>query len=144
MVLLSPCSIDGGRGGYTSVDLRILRDLYGVVCREDTTSPCSHVVTLVPVILWLHLHQQRIVHLQLQLIIVPRDKPDDTEGVRLYRLIIGQKILFPASSPTPQCYTCYISTRSLTLHPKFDGIAEIQHIFIWSATNQHWSCIYTK
>lgn len=47
----------GGGDGYTSVILRILGNLYGVVCREDTTSPCSHVVTLVPVILRLHLHE---------------------------------------------------------------------------------------
>lgn len=41
-------------------------------------------------------------------------------------------------------YTRYISTRSLKLYPKYDSVAEIQHIFIWNATNQHRSCIYTK
>lgn len=79
MVSLSSGGTDGG-GVYTSVNLWVLGNLYGVICREDPTSPRSHVVTLVPVILRLHLHQQRIVHLQLQLIIVSRDKPEHTEG----------------------------------------------------------------
>lgn len=64
---------------FTSVNRRVLGNLYGVVGRKDPTSAGAHVVALVPVILRLHLHQQRIVHLQLQLIIVSRDKPEDKE-----------------------------------------------------------------
>lgn len=78
MFLSRPCSSDGA--GFTSVNLRVLGNLYGVVRREDPASPGSHVVTLVPVILRLHLHQQGIVHLQLQLIIMPRDKPEGGKG----------------------------------------------------------------
>lgn len=84
------CSSCFNHGGvFTSVKLRVLGNLYGVVGRKDPTSTSAHVVALVPVILWLHLHQQRIVHLQLQLVIVSRDKPEDKEVLWLYRLIMG-------------------------------------------------------
>lgn len=64
---------------FTSVNFRFLCHLDGVVGRKDAMSASAHVVALIPVILRLQLHQQRIVHLQLQLIIVSWDKPEDKD-----------------------------------------------------------------
>lgn len=65
----------------TFVALGVLGHLCGVVGWEDSTGASSHVVTLVPVILWLDLHQQRIIHLQLQLVVMSGDKPVETDVV---------------------------------------------------------------
>lgn len=53
----------------------VLGDFDSVVGRKNAPVARPHVVGLVPIIFCLHLHQQRIVHLQLQLIRVARHKP---------------------------------------------------------------------
>lgn len=65
----------------TFVALCVLCHFYGVVSGEDPTGTSSHVVALIPVILCLHLHQQRIIYLQLQLIVMSGDKPVETDLV---------------------------------------------------------------
>lgn len=89
-------------GVFTSVNLGVLGNLYGVVGRKDPTGAGAHVVALVPVILRLDLHQQRIVHLQLQLIIVSRDKPVDKEVASsglLWELQMTMTTVCRSSSP---------------------------------------------
>lgn len=65
---------------FTFVALGVPGHLDGVVSREDPPSASPHVVALVPVILWLDLHQQGVVHLQLQLVVVARDEPAKQQG----------------------------------------------------------------
>lgn len=65
---------------FTFVALGIFGHLDGVVSREDPLSAGPHVVALVPVIFWLDLHQEGVVHLQLQLVIVARDEPANPQG----------------------------------------------------------------
>lgn len=65
----------------TFVALGVPGHFYGVVSGEDATGTGSHVVALIPVILRLDLHQQRIVHVQLQLVVMSRDKPVETDLV---------------------------------------------------------------
>lgn len=67
----------------TFVALRVLGHLYSIVSWKDPSGTGPHVVALVPVILWLDLDQQRVIHLQLQLVIVARDKPAQTDAIIL-------------------------------------------------------------
>lgn len=53
----------------------VLGDFNSIVGRKDAPISCAHVVGLIPIIFRLHLHQQRIIHLQLQLVRVARHKP---------------------------------------------------------------------
>lgn len=53
----------------------VFGDFNSVVGRKNAPIPCPHVVGLVPIIFCLHLHQQRVIHLQLQLVRVARHKP---------------------------------------------------------------------
>lgn len=53
----------------------VLGDFNSIVGREDAPISCAHVVGLIPIVFCLHLHQQRIIHLQLQLVRVARHKP---------------------------------------------------------------------
>lgn len=70
-----------GRGGNTTCHVfRLLGDLDGVVGREDAPGSRAHVVGLVPVVLGLQLHQQRVVHLQLEFVFMSRHKPVPSEG----------------------------------------------------------------
>lgn len=73
---------------FTFVALVVLGHLYSVVRWEDPSGTSSHVVALVPVVLWLDLYKQRIVNLQLQLIIMSGDKPAQTD-VAVISLIMG-------------------------------------------------------
>lgn len=80
-MIFSISSIINGNRLCTFVALWVLGHLYSVVSWEDPTGTSSHVVALVPVILRLDLHQQRVIHLQLQLIVMSRDKPVQTDVV---------------------------------------------------------------
>lgn len=81
-------TLDPG-GVFTFVALGLLGHLYSVVGREDPTGTGSHVVALIPVILRLDLHQQRVIYLQLQLIVVSGDKPARTDVVTPSQVYYG-------------------------------------------------------
>lgn len=64
---------------FPSAALAVPGHLDGVVRWEDAVSAGPHVVALVPVVLRLDLHQEGVVHLQLQLVVVPRDEPAEPQ-----------------------------------------------------------------
>lgn len=53
----------------------LANDFVGVECGEDAPLSRPHVVAAVPVVVLLQLHQDGVVHVQLQLILVARDEP---------------------------------------------------------------------
>lgn len=90
----------------TFVALRVFGHLDGVVSWEDPSSAGPHVVALVPVVFRLDLHQQRIIYLQLQLVVMSGDKPaqTDVDIQRTPRPLLGyvdrlQFFLFFPTSP---------------------------------------------
>lgn len=88
---------------HTCYMVWLLGDFNSVVGRKNAPVTRPHVVGFIPIIFCLHLYQQRVIHLQLQLIRMARHKPG--HGVTSTQLASSTGSLLASMLLGGQCKT---------------------------------------